>query len=58
MSKKTDGDESEFQTSISLIARVRDRSDVEGWRQFYQFYQPLLMRYLRRLGLEDTPRMT
>jgi RNA polymerase sigma-70 factor (ECF subfamily) len=48
-----DGDKSEFRTNISLIARVRDRSDSESWNQFYQFYQPLLMRYLRRLGLEE-----
>ena len=52
-SEKTDSDKSEFHTNLSLIARVRDRSDVESWRQFYQFYQPLLTRYLRRLGLKE-----
>ena len=49
-SPRTDSDNSEFQTNISLIARVRDRTDVESWREFYQFYHPLLTRYLRRLG--------
>jgi RNA polymerase sigma factor (sigma-70 family) len=50
---RTDGDHSEFRTNINLIDRVRDRTDAEGWSQFYQFYQPLIMRYLRRLGLEE-----
>jgi RNA polymerase sigma-70 factor (ECF subfamily) len=50
---RADDDPSEFHTSLSLIARVRDRTDFESWRRFYQFYQPLLMRYLRRLGLEE-----
>jgi RNA polymerase sigma factor (sigma-70 family) len=53
LTPKTDSDKSEFHTNIGLIARVRDRSDVESWRQFYQFYQPLLARYMRRLGLDD-----
>jgi RNA polymerase sigma factor (sigma-70 family) len=50
---RADSDNSEFRTSISLIARVRDRTDVESWREFYQFYHPLLTRYLRRLGLKE-----
>ena len=53
LSPKTDSDNSEFRTNISLIARVRDRTDGESWREFYQFYHPLLTRYLRRLGLEE-----
>jgi RNA polymerase sigma factor (sigma-70 family) len=54
-SPRSNSDNSEFQTNISLIARVRDRTDVESWREFYEFYHPLLTRYLRRLGLkEDT----
>jgi RNA polymerase sigma factor (sigma-70 family) len=50
---RADSDNSEFRTSVSLIARVRDRTDVESWREFYQFYHPLLTRYLRRLGLKE-----
>lgn len=53
LNPRTDSDKSEFQTSISLIARVRDRTDGESWREFYQFYHPLLTRYLRRLGLKE-----
>jgi len=51
--ERTDSDKSEFRTSISLIARVRDRTDVESWREFHEFYQPLLRRYMRSLGLEE-----
>ena len=53
LSPGTDSDNSEFRTNISLIARVRDRTDDESWREFYQFYHPLLTRYLRRLGLPE-----
>ncbi len=48
-----DDDRSEFRTNLSLIKSVRDGSDVESWRRFHEFYSPLLMRYLRRLGLEE-----
>jgi RNA polymerase sigma factor (sigma-70 family) len=45
----------ELPTRPSLIARVKDLTDVESWSEFYHFYQPLLMRYLRHLGMkEDT----
>jgi RNA polymerase sigma factor (sigma-70 family) len=50
---RNDAENSEFRTNIVLINRVRDRTDVEGWSQFYQFYQPLLTRYMRRLGLQE-----
>ena len=50
---RPDADKSEFRTNISLINRVRDRTDVESWSQFYRFYQPLLTRYMRRLGLQE-----
>jgi RNA polymerase sigma factor (sigma-70 family) len=43
----------EFPTRSTLLARVRDRADAESWREFYEYYQPLLLRYLRRLGLEE-----
>jgi RNA polymerase sigma factor (sigma-70 family) len=43
----------DFPTRPTLLARVRDRSDAESWREFYQYYQPLLMRYLGRLGLKE-----
>jgi RNA polymerase sigma factor (sigma-70 family) len=43
----------EFPTRSTLLARVRDRADAESWREFYQYYQPLLMCYLGRLGLRE-----
>ncbi len=49
----TNRDESEFHTHVSLIARVRDRTDAVGWSQFYRFYHPLLARYLRNQGLSE-----
>jgi RNA polymerase sigma factor (sigma-70 family) len=48
-----DSENSEFGTSLSLINRVRDPADSEGWREFHQFYQPLLARYMRKLGLDE-----
>ena len=53
---RPDSDKSEFQTSISLIARVRDRTDVESWREFYQFYHPLLTRVSAAPGAERRSR--
>jgi RNA polymerase sigma factor (sigma-70 family) len=52
-SSRADDDRSEFRTNLSLIKNVRDPSDAESWRRFHDFYAPLLMRYLRRLGLEE-----
>jgi RNA polymerase sigma-70 factor (ECF subfamily) len=43
----------QFQTRPTLLARVRDRSDTESWREFYEYYHPLLMRYLHRLGVKE-----
>ena len=50
---KADSDNSEFLTSLSLINRVRDRADGESWKEFHDFYQPLLQRYMRSLGLDE-----
>ncbi len=44
---------SDSPTRPSLIVRVRNRADAASWREFYQFYQPLLMRYLHRLEVEE-----
>ena len=43
----------DFPTSPTLLARVRNRADAESWREFYEFYHPLLVRYLCRLGLKE-----
>ena len=37
----TDSGKSEYHTNSLLIARVRDRSNVESGPQFFQFYQAL-----------------
>jgi len=42
-------------TRASLLKRVKDPQNEEGWREFFQLYQPLLYRYarLRGLGRDD-----
>lgn len=39
-------------TRLSLIARVRDRSNSEAWAEFASLYQPLILRVARRAGLQ------
>lgn len=39
------------ETRSSLIQRVRDLGDVDGWNEFDRFYRPMLMRYARGRGL-------
>jgi RNA polymerase sigma-70 factor (ECF subfamily) len=43
------------QTRSSLIRRLRDPADKESWGQFYELYQPLLLRYVqsRNVGPHD-----
>ena len=48
---RTRTDRFELPTKPSLIARVKDLTDADNWQEFYQFYQPLLMRYLRHLDI-------
>lgn len=38
-------------TSTSLLQRVKDARDKEGWRHFFHIYQPLLYRFARARGL-------
>ena len=40
-------------TRSSLIERVRNTQDAEGWREFVELYQPLLFSYVRKQGLTD-----
>ena len=40
-------------TNVSLLRRVRDPKDTASWRQFYELYEPLLMRYARSKGLQE-----
>jgi RNA polymerase sigma factor (sigma-70 family) len=39
------------ETHSSLILRVRDPGDAEGWREFVALYEPLLLAYVRGRGL-------
>ena len=41
-------------TRVSLIVRIRDVDDAEAWSQFVDLYGPLLYRYGRRKGLQDS----
>lgn len=38
-------------TRSSLLRRVRDLSDVEGWGQFDRLYRPMLIGYARARGM-------
>ncbi len=38
-------------THGSLLLRVRDPRDEEGWRTFYDIYSPLILRYAQARGL-------
>src|SRR5437868_1206671 len=40
-------------TRLSLIARVRNRSDDAAWAEFASLYQPLILRIARRAGLQS-----
>jgi RNA polymerase sigma-70 factor (ECF subfamily) len=40
-----------METRSSLLRRVRDPADADGWREFVALYQPLLQAYVRKQGL-------
>lgn len=40
-------------THTSLLRRVRDPADRESWGEFVALYEPLLMLYVRKQGLND-----
>jgi len=41
------------ETRMSLLVRVRDPADAEGWREFVCLYEPLLLAYVRHKGLSE-----
>lgn len=41
-------------TCQSLLSRLRDWQDQEGWRQFFDTYWRLIYRVARQAGLDDT----
>ena len=43
----------EPETRASLMLRLLDPSDQQAWGQFVSIYEPLLLRMLRKRGLQD-----
>jgi len=41
-------------TQISLLERIQNREDALSWDQFVRIYGPLIMRYCRRRGLQES----
>jgi RNA polymerase sigma-70 factor (ECF subfamily) len=41
-------------TSPTLLVRLRRSADAQAWSQFVQIYSPLVYRYARRAGLQDS----
>src|SRR5712691_3585277 len=41
------------ETHASLLVRVRNPADSPAWRQFVEFYAPLIFGFARRHGLQD-----
>lgn len=39
-------------TSLTLLERLRDRSDQDAWARFVQLYTPLLFFWVRKCGLQ------
>lgn len=40
------------ETQISLIAKIRDIGNEEAWSEFVQIYQPVVQRFIQRHGLQ------
>jgi hypothetical protein len=47
-------DGGEKATRASLLARVRDWGDDEGWREFHALYGPLIRNVARQSGLPES----
>jgi RNA polymerase sigma-70 factor (ECF subfamily) len=41
------------ETDPSLLRRIRDAKDERAWELFLEIYSPLVLGYLRRVGLQD-----
>jgi RNA polymerase sigma-70 factor (ECF subfamily) len=57
---KHDKNQSRFQTSYSLIERVRNPSDDEAWKEFFSYYEQYIYNILRHIGISasDTQEIT
>ena len=53
MSAKRPKRESVTATRTTLLRRVRDLNDEDGWREFDSLYRPLLVGYARSRGLRE-----
>lgn len=42
-----------FDTRKTLILRVRNPDDADGWRDFYGLYEPLIKRFFQSRGLQE-----
>ena len=40
-------------TSVSLLERLRDRSDEDAWHRFHDLYGPLIRSWLIRRGVNQ-----
>lgn len=49
-----DQPEDSQRTSSTLINRVKDLDDADGWEEFFQRYRRLVLSIARRHGLEET----
>src|SRR5882762_6857982 len=45
---------SAFHTRPSLLLRIKDAQDDDAWTTFVEVYAPLVYRYCRRNGLQDS----
>ncbi|MBA4067587.1 MAG: sigma-70 family RNA polymerase sigma factor [Isosphaera sp.] len=41
-------------TRVTLLARIRDGRDSDAWREFVQLYGPVVYRFARNRGLQDS----
>jgi RNA polymerase sigma-70 factor (ECF subfamily) len=44
---------SSLATRPSVLKRLQQGDDTQGWREFYQFYGPLIRNFARKAGLTD-----
>ena len=40
-------------TRMTLLARIKDETDVDAWREFVRLYGPVVYGFARKRGLED-----
>ena len=41
------------ETRESLILRLPSAADAQAWREFVDLYEPLIIRFAKRRGLQD-----